>query len=196
MSLSLTILFPWKAKQKYTLLSLCLSFSRVFSTLFNIELDQYIGLLYALSYFWSKTGSIRVLLLSFHPEVTQIQVRCFFGAIQCTSMEQVQSLIFLNEVETNKNWQFPCSEFLCWAFWHAQNFSLWGTWWLFTFHIYFYLRHKQIQLVPVSTNLQGKLLEFQALLYSSLLWVMDILFQLYYSKKNCKYFLYLELLYM
>ena len=95
----------------YLVLSLSLLLKSLFNPVQHIELNQYIGLLYALTYWWSWTGSIQVLLLSFHHEVKQIPVGCFFGAIQFTSMEQAQSFIFLDEVEANRNWQFLSHSF-------------------------------------------------------------------------------------
>lgn len=128
-----------------------------------MDLNQYNGLCYPLTYCWSWTGSIQALLLSFHHEVKQILFRCLLVALWFTSMEWTQSLAFLNEVKTNRNWQLPCSQFLCWTFWHGQDSSL-RNMTPAAFHMYFCLSHRPIQSVPVSMNPQGKLLDCQALL--------------------------------
>lgn len=142
------------------------SLSLLLKSLFSpcsVDLNQYNGLCYALKCCWSWTGSIQVLLLSFHHEVEQIPIRCLLFAVWFTSTEWAQSLFFLNEVKTNRNWQFPCSQFLCWTLWHGHDSSLRNTL-SAAFHMYFCLSHNLIQSVPVSMNLQGNLMDCKALL--------------------------------
>lgn len=129
----------------------------------NVDLNQYNGLCYTLTYFWAWTVRIQALLLSFHHEVKQIPLRCLLLVIWFTSVQWAQSLSFLNEVKTNRNWQLLCSQFLGWTFWHGQDSSLRNTL-CAAFHMYFCFSHRPIQSVPASMNLQGKLLVCQAFL--------------------------------
>lgn len=157
----------------------------------SVDLNQYNGLCYPLTYCWSWTGSIQVLLLGFHHKVKQIPFRCLLLFVWFTSIEWPQSLSFLNEVKTNRSWQLPCSQFLCWTFCHGQGSSLRNTL-SAAFPMYFFLS----QTDPISTCIYESSGKAFGLSDPSLHWVMFTRLQLYYSKKKCKYCLHLELVYV
>lgn len=131
-------LFFTQKFSKNILFPLSFSCSLILKSIFNnIKVSQYTRLCYALPYCWSWASSIQILLFSFHQEIKLISIDGFFGVIlfiftswwfQLVLWFQLgQSWFFQNEIEANRNWMFCCPQSLYWAFWHGQDFSLWGT---------------------------------------------------------------------